>query len=60
MSYAIDKLKADITIKMNSYVRNNPAMIQMKIKLDESQEFVKYAVVVGSGALLNMGLLIML
>ena len=35
-------------------------MIQMKIKLDESQEFVKYAVVVGSGALLNMGLLIML
>ena len=60
MSYANDQLKADITIKMNAFLRNNPGILYLKIRLDESREFIKYAVVGASGALVNMGLLIIL
>jgi len=58
--YALDKLDADISLLLSSYLKNNPEFIKIRIWLQKWQELIKYSFVGASGAIVNMGFFLIL
>ena len=53
--FALNKLNAEITIRIKSNLMKNPDKLRYRIWLHEWQEFIKYSIVGTSGAIVNMG-----